>query len=251
MNFFKMSLAVAALGLMSSVALAAGTDSNLSAAQKTEVENVVRELLLNKEPDLIVKAAQEMQRRTEKEEMTKGQEAISKKEKELYSDPDSQVMGNKNGDVTIVEFFDYQCGYCKVVQPAVQELLESDKNLRFIFKEYPILGPGSMFASKAALASVKQNKYVKFHEALMTSKQHLTDDGVLEVAEDVGIDVKKLKVDMEDPKITKMLDKNRALGESLGARGTPTFIIGGKLYPGALPVDQMKEIISNIRKASK
>ncbi len=250
MNFFKMSLIVLTLGLTSSLSLAA-SEASLSKTQKKDVEDVVRELLLKKEPDLVIKAAQEMQRRTEKEDSAKAQTAIAKNSKDLLHDPASPVAGNKKGDVTIVEFFDYTCGYCKVVQKSIKKLLKSDKKLRLVLKEYPILGPTSMNTSKAALASAKQGKYLKFHEALMQSKGRLTEKNVFSIAKDIGLDVDKLKKDMESEEISDALEANRNLAHKIGARGTPSFIIGEKLYPGALPVAQMKELIAKKRKALK
>jgi len=251
MTFLKIGLVVLTLGLASSFAFAASTDEALSKTQKKAVENVVRELLLKKEPDLVIKAAQEMQRRTEKEDSAKAQTAITKNKKEIFHDPLSPVAGNKKGDVTIVEFFDYTCGYCKVVQKNTKELLKKDGKLRIVFKEYPILGTTSMNASKAALASVKQGKYLAFHEALMDAKGRLTEKNISRTAEDIGLDIDKLKKDMESKEVKDALEANRKLGKKIGARGTPSFVIGDKLYPGALPVDQMKELIAKEREALK
>ncbi|HBM90842.1 MAG TPA: hypothetical protein DD400_03060, partial [Rhodospirillaceae bacterium] len=120
-----------------------------------------------------------------------------------------------------------------------------------VFKEYPILGTTSMNASKAALASVKQGKYLAFHEALMDAKGRLTEKNIFRTAEDIGLDIDKLKKDMESKEVKDALEANRKLGKKIGARGTPSFVIGDKLYPGALPVDQMKELIAKEREALK
>lgn len=248
MRFFQV-VSVLIVGLASFSVSAQGI-SGLSDTQKKDVEKVVRELLLKKEPDLIVKAAQEVQRRAEKVDSEKGRESLAKNKKELFDDPDSPTAGNPKGDVTIVEFFDYSCGYCKVVQPTIQELLDTDKNIRFVFKEFPILGSESVLASKAALAAAKQGKYAQMHAGLMASKERLAQAGVLRVAAGAGLDVERLEKDMEDPAIMKIIEKNNRLGSAIGARGTPTFIVGDKLYPGALPIEQIKEIVEETRKGA-
>ena len=225
----------------------AAKDTSLTDAQKTAVENVVRELLLKKEPELIVKAAQEMQSRMEKEQASKSVASITENKSKIYNDPTSQVIGNPKGDVTIVEFFDYQCGYCKMVQPTIVKLIEKDKNVRVVLKELPILGPGSQIAAQAALASVPQGKYLAFHNALMEKKDRLSEETVMETAKSVGLDVAKLKNDMKDPKIEKIIKDNIALASSIGANGTPAFVIADKLHPGAIQPDMMDDLIAQAR----
>lgn len=249
MRFFSV-LSVLVVGLLS-FPVSAQAGDGFSDTQKKEVEKVVRELLLKKEPDLIVKAAQEVQRRAEKEDSEKGRETITKNKKELFNDPDSPTAGNPKGDVTIVEFFDYSCGYCKAVQPTIQELLDNDKNIHFVFKEFPILGPDSLRAAKAALAAAKQGKYVSLHAGLMASKERLTQEGILRIASSAGLDVERLEKDIDDPAIAKNIEKTNKLGGAIGARGTPTFVIGDKLYPGALPIEQIKAIVEETRKNAK
>jgi protein-disulfide isomerase len=155
------------------------------------------------EPDLVVKAAQEMRRRQEAESAVKTQAAVTANRDQLLGDPTVPVEGNPNGDVTVVEFFDYQCGYCKMAQEAVSKLLATDKNVRMIYKEYPILGPDSVQGSKAALASVNQGKYTKFHDTLMNTKGHLSNEIIFTLAKESGLDVEKLKEDMGDDSIVE------------------------------------------------
>ncbi|MGE4351009.1 MAG: DsbA family protein [Bdellovibrionales bacterium] len=223
----------------------------LTDAQKKEVENIVRTLLTDKEPELIIKAAQAAQMRMEKESVAKGQKAVTKNLGKLTQDDNTPVSGNPKGDVTIVEFFDYSCGYCKMVQPHLEKLMNTDKNIRYVYKELPILGAGSMAASKAALASVKQGKYVEFHKALMESPGHLTESRVMDIAKKTGLDLAQLKKDMQDSQIEKTIKENVALARELGAQGTPTFIIGGKLRPGALDYEQFREAVEQARSAKK
>jgi len=248
MSSFKTVLIALMIGLMPTMAFAG---SALTDAQKTEVEAVVRELLTKKEPEIIIKAAEAAQGKMEKAASEKGQENITKYQQQLNNDPASPVAGNPKGDVTVVEFFDYSCGYCKMAQAHVEKLLGEDKNVRFVFKEFAILGPASVTASQAALASAAQGKYLDFHNALMKSKAHLDEGIIFEIASEVGLNVDKLKKDMKDDKIAKEMKDTHDLADALSIHGTPSFIIGGKLYPGALPYEQLKIAIDEARKAKK
>jgi len=255
MHPFKSLLLALAVCLMPALALAAtapSTDTSaLTDAQKKAVEAVVRDLLLKKEPEIIIKAAQIMQEKMEKDSVVKSKESIATNRKKLLNNPDSPVGGNPKGDVTVVEFFDYLCGYCKMAQGHLEKLTAADKNVRVVYKEFGILGPVSIEAAKAAQASNEQGKYVAFHNALMTSKERLTSDKIYEIAEKVGLDVEKLKKDMESDKVKKAIADVHALADEMGARGTPTFVIGEKLYPGALPLAQLKEAVAKARKDKK
>ncbi len=250
MRPIKALLAVLTLTLVPCLTQAAGEPSTsaLTPAQKEAVEAVVRELLLKKEPDLIIKAAQEVEARMEREDTKKNREAIGKNQQGLLNDPNAPVGGNPKGDVTVVQFFDYTCGYCKVAQTQVEKFLQEDKNVRLVYKEFPVLGSGSFETSKAALASVAQGKYVAFHNALMSSKERPSGDVLFKIAKEVGLDVEKLKKDMESEKISKILDANKELAAQMGIRGTPTFIIGKNMYPGAMPLAQLKETVAKERK---
>jgi protein-disulfide isomerase len=223
----------------------------LSDAQKAAVEDVVRHLLTAKEPDLVVKAAQEMRRRQEAESASKNQAAVTGNHDQLFADPTAPVGGNPNGDVTVVEFFDYQCSYCKMTQEAVSKLLDTDKNVKLIYKEYPILGPDSIQGSKAALASVKQGKYMKFHDTLMNTKGHLSSEIILTVAKETGLDVEKLKEDMADDSIERTMHANVVLAGDIGARGTPAFVIGEQMFGGAMKYEQMQQAVEDARQKQR
>lgn len=234
-----------------SFAASAEKQGALTEAQKAAVEDIVRDLLVNKEPEIVMKAAQKVQQKMQEDMAKKSADEIKQNKTPLYNDPDSPVGGNPKGDVTLVEFFDYQCHYCKTAQPTVAKLASDDKKLRIVYKEYPILGQGSMIASRAALASVKQGKYEAFHEALMTTNEKMDEETVLKIAQKIGLDTTKLKADMNDASITQMIQKNIDLGQKVGARGTPSFIIADEVYPGVLPMDQLKKLIDQARKAKK
>ena len=168
---------------------------------------------------------------------------------ELFKDPTSPVGGNPNGDVTIVEFFDYQCGYCKVVFPRIEKLLIDDSNLRFVFKEMPILGPNSVFAARAALAARMQGEkqYVAFHKVMMASRGSLNKASVLRFATDAGLDVDRLKGDMEDDNINDMIRRNLKLADALSINGTPAFVIGDTIVRGAVDLLKLKILVERAR----
>jgi len=151
--------------------------------------------------------------------------------------------------VTIVEFFDYQCPYCKRVFPAVQTLLKTDGNIRYVFKEFPILGPQSVVAARAALAAWKldRDRYVPFHTALMQSRGRLSERKILDVAAEIGLDVERLRAAMADPGIDKVLARNAELARALDINGTPAFVIGEKVVPGAVDLETLTALVSQAR----
>lgn len=215
---------------------------------KSEVERIVAEYIKS-HPQDIVSSVQELQERNAQEEMQKAQQSVSSKRDELEKDAESPVVGNANGDVTIVEFFDYNCGFCKRVQPAIVQLLSEDKNVRFVMKELPILSPISEVAARAALASyaIAPEKYLDVYNALMAAR--LTDkDSVMAVIKQVGLDADKVSQEMDSSKISAHLSKNQELAASIGVRGTPAFIINGKLISGAISFEQMKDEVVAARK---
>ena len=150
-----------------------------------------------------------------------------------------------------MEFFDYNCHFCKGALPAVQSLLEKDKNVRIVFKEFPILGPTSETAAKWALAADKQKKYFEYHKAMMNNKEPINDALLEKVAKNVGMDVDKAKAYIALPEVQLQLQKNRALASELDINGTPAFIIGDDISRGAIPEDEMEQKISAVRAAAK
>jgi protein-disulfide isomerase len=151
----------------------------------------------------------------------------------LLRDPDSPVLGNPNGDVTIVEFFDYTCSFCKAADPRVKGLLAEDSGVKLILKEYPILTPESLIATKAAFAALEQGKYEPFHNALMSLSGQLTEERIFDVAEEVGLDVERLRHDMENPEIAEEIIENFNLARALRISQTPTYIIDGHILTQA------------------
>jgi protein-disulfide isomerase len=245
----KKLLAVAALAML--VSPYAMAEEGFTAAQKTEIEAVARQLLIEKEPEIIMKAIEVLKQREQTQQLAIGKEAVNKNKERIYNEPTSPVLGNPKGDVTIVEFYDYACGYCKMAQPTIKALLEQDKNVRFIAKEFPILGEGSILASRAAIASIKQNKFEKFHDVLMSFHGAMNEASIMDAAQRSGLDTAKLKRDMNDKSVDETIAINRKLGNDLGVRGTPMFIIGDVVNPGALDEAALKQAVINARNAKK
>lgn len=227
------------------------TSKTFSDAERMGIEDIIHDYLVNKHPEVMMEAMRELQKRDQASAESKSKEAIEKLKDKIYNNPNTQVGGNPKGDVTVVEFFDYQCGYCKLSEESILKLLKEDKGVKFLYKEFPILGPMSVTASKAAYASARQGKYIKFHDALMAKKDHLNEDGIYQTAKDVGLDVEKLKKDATDDATAKMVEDSVKLGTDVGVRGTPMFIIGDKVYPGALQYDQLKKAVDDARPAKK
>jgi protein-disulfide isomerase len=169
----------------------------------------------------------------------------------LEQDPNAPVLGNPDGDVTIVEFFDYNCPYCKRVKPEMEALLASDPNIRVVYREWPILGEGSVFAARAALASRNQGKYVEFHWAMMTLQGRAEEASVLRVAAAIGIDVDQLRVDMDAAEIDEHIQTSMTLTSQLGFTGTPSFVIGDALVPGFVEASQLEAYVLAARKAQE
>ena len=185
-------------------------------------------------PEVIEEAIQILRARRQAEEENRAKQALSQNGDALRHHPMTPVSGNVDGDVTVVEFFDYQCGYCKRSLASMVELLRSDKNVRVVWKELPILGPASCIAARAAMASKKQAKYLDFHIALMGERGRLSEGKIMEAAKRVGLNLEKLREDMKDPAIDAYLDETQQLANALGIRGTPAFVIGDTLVPGAI-----------------
>lgn len=227
---------------------AAAAEDILSPGQKRAVEEVVREYL-RRNPEVLLEAIEAMRAKRDAERQATVRENLVSLRGELENDPTSPVGGNPRGDVTIVEFFDYQCPYCKRVFPTVQTLLKTDGNIRYVFKEFPILGPKSVVAARAGLAAwtLDRDLYVPFHTALMQSKGRLSEQKVLDVAAQSGLDVERLRAAMANPGIDKALARNSELASALDINGTPGFVIGKAVVRGAVDLETLTALVSQAR----
>ncbi|HUS97089.1 MAG TPA: DsbA family protein [Hyphomicrobiaceae bacterium] len=218
-----------------------------SAEQEKEIGAIVRRYLLAN-PQVLVDVSKELERQQSELKSQSQLKLISNQKNEIFRSPLDFVMGNPKGDVTIVEYFDYNCGWCKRALGEVSKLAEQDPNVRIVMKEFPIFGEHSEFAARAAMASNAQGKYWDFHVALMKEKR-VTKENTLTIAASVGIDVDKLKVEMEKPKYMQAIKQNGAIAQALGIEGTPGFIMDGRVNPGFMPVASIKQTLAEIRKS--
>ena len=215
--------------------------------QRKAIEEIIRDYL-TQNPDLMLDVLQAAQDKLKGESREKAAVTLVERRKEILDDPESPVGGNPKGDVSVVEFFDYRCPYCKQVMPALDALLAKDKQLRFVYKEFPVLGPDSVHAARAALAAGKQGKYEAMHRALMAIKGQFDEPAIMKVAASVGLDVERLKTDMAAPETDRALKANVKLAEALDIHGTPGFVIGDEIVPGAVGLDELKRLIEAARR---
>lgn len=220
-------------------------DSKPNPVQKEDIEKIVREYLLEN-PAVIREALQVLQQREELQRSATAKANLRALKSEIYSDADSPVEGDAQADVTLVVFFDYFCGYCKRSMPGLQTLLESDKSVRVVYKELPILGPQSLVAARAALAAGRQGKFVEFHRAMIEAES-ASEDVIKATAERLGLDYAQLRKDMLDPQISAALDRNIRLAEALNVNGTPAYLVGDRIIPGAIDANSLARVIQGER----
>ena len=210
------------------------------------IEQIIRDYLIQ-HPEVLIQSLTAHQNRQRVAEEQRRQQAVIDQRTALTEDPDTPVIGNPDGDVTIVEFFDYRCQYCRRVVDSVRKVVEEDGKIRLVMKEFPILGPQSIQAARAALASVKQGKYEEFHFALMTEPGDMSDPHIRRVASEVGLDVDRLQRDMRSKEVDAMIRRNHELARALDINGTPAFVIGDTLAPGALDLKRLKRLVAQAR----
>lgn len=232
--------------LLAALVPAAARGQGGPAMSVQEVERIVKEYLL-REPEVLYEALQELQRRRDATEAERQRELLAEHRATLVASPDDPVLGDPAGDVTLVEFMDYRCGYCRSMAPALRSLLETDRRVRLVIKEFPILGPDSVTAARAALAAKKQGRYAEFHWALLQARD-LSEAAILELARRQGLDPERLARDMRSAEVERVVERNRALADALGITGTPSFVIGDALIPGAAPVARLVELIAKARR---
>ena len=218
------------------------TASSEETISKEELDKYIYEYIMEN-PEVILesvdKLRQKMQENTEVDDKFLEENFI-----EMANNPNIPFMGSDKPKVIIIEFFDYNCGYCKRSLDAITELLRSEFDLKVSFRDYPILSPSSRTAAKAALAAMQQGKYFALHSALMSMQGNLNEEKIFQTAKNLDINIDKLKDDMNDLTIENILQENEDIARKLNIRGTPTFIINGKLYAGALELSKLKEIIN-------
>ena len=250
------ALRTLALGALAGLAVAFATPAaaQFSDKQKDEIGAIVRDYLL-KNPEVLRDALQELEKRQRDAEAVAQRKALEDQKQALFHDPEAIVVGNPNGDVTMVEFFDYNCGYCKRAFGDLDKLAASDPKLRIVLKDFPILGPDSVAASRIAVAARAQltpEKYWEFHKRLMVeTKGRVGKDAALALAKSFGLDLKKLEADADGPAVEARIRQVMDIADALGINGTPAFVIGDKVIPGAVGLGPMVKAVAEVRKCGK
>lgn len=238
--------ALFALALPAAAQAPAPAPTRGDAAERARIKELVREVL-KENPELVLDAIQALEAKERDEASAKSAQALKQYRDKLERDTGDPVAGNPKGDVSLVLFSDYKCPYCKQVSDRVFQAVESDGKVRLVFKELPILGRESMIAARAALASMGQGKYVAFHKALIAERGPLDETNVLRIAGTVGLDAAKLKTDMTKPEVEARLKSTIELARALDIRGTPAFVVGDELIPGAVDAAALKSAIQKAR----
>lgn len=242
LSSFLVAAVAAALGL----ALISLPSPQDVAGQK-DFNQKVRDYLVS-HPEVLMEAASVFERRSKQRQVASRRQTLVSYKRIIREPRGLPVWGNPKGDVTVVEFFDYRCPYCKRSLDQLRQLVSADANLRIVFKEFPILGPESVLASQMAIASSAQGKYLEMHKALMSHRGRLTGKTLMAVARGVGLDMERLQRDMKKPRVRAVITEARKLAERLAISGTPAFIIGDEVVPGFVDLVTLKTLVLQARK---
>lgn len=228
----------------------AASAQSFSDVQRGDIEKIVRNYLLA-HPEVLEEVMTELSKRQAAAEAEKHEASVASNAKAIFNSPRGVTIGNKDGDVTFVEFFDYNCGYCKRAMTDMVELIKSDPKLKVVLKEFPVLGPASVEAAQVAVAVRMQDpsgkKYLDFHQKLLTGKGQADKARAMAAAKDAGADMAKLEKDLASPEVRATLEENFKLAEAMGMNGTPSYVIGKQVVIGAVGVDNLREKISIAR----
>ena len=243
-----------AFAVAASLALAAAVPAvaeSFSADQREEIAKIVKDYLLT-HPEVMQDVMTELEKRQQAADAEKHRTAIVENKATLFSSPHQVVLGNPQGSVTMVEFFDYNCGYCKRAMSDMLTLIKTDGNLKFVLKEFPVLGEGSVEAARVAVAARMQDatgkKYVEFHQKLLGGRGGADKARALAVAREVGLDMSRLERDMGSDEVKQTIEENMKLAEALGVSGTPSYVVGEEVVVGAVGLDALREKIGAERK---
>jgi len=243
------NILAAGLVYLATIPTVSAAPQDVTDVERQKIERVLQEYLLAN-PEIIETAIIELNRRRTLAQMLP---SIEMYRGYLENDPDAAVLGNPEGDVTIVEFFDYRCSFCRRHFGEVKRLVEKDGNIRWVPRHYPILDrpneePTSMIAARAAEAAHRQGKFKEYHYAMMTREGGLSEERVYEIAKSVGLDITQLKADMADRLLDKRIKNALAIGSDIGFTGTPGYIIGNDVILGAEGFDRLQEAVGRARK---
>ena len=243
-------LAPLAIAIVICGAPAASRAQDFSNSQRSEIEKIIKNYLVAN-PELLEEMTAELQKRQSVAEAAKHKAAVEKHADAIFKSPRGVIVGNKDGDVNFVEFFDYNCGYCKKAMSDMLDLMKSDPKLRVVLKEFPVLGPGSMEAAQVAVAVRMQDptgkKYLDFHQKLLNSRGQADKARAMAAAKDAGLDMAKLEKDITSPEVRATLEENFKIAEDMGLNGTPSYVIGKDVVVGAVGLEGLTKKIAEAR----
>ncbi len=251
--FFKSCRTAVLLGALVLGPSAMAQNAVFSDQQRQAIGEIVKDYLL-KNPEILTEVIGELEKRQADAQRVAQAGALKETKQTLLNAPHSFVVGNPSGDVTLVEFFDYNCGYCKKALTDLQTLVKGDPKLRVVLKDFPVLGPDSVEASRVGLAARKQlqgEKLFDFHLKIMESRGRVNGERAMAVAKDMGLDMARLQKDMEGAEVRGALQENMGLGDKLGLTGTPAFIIGEEIIAGAVGLAPLQQVVANVRQCGK
>jgi protein-disulfide isomerase len=247
-SFRLLAPALLALALLGAPPSASA--QSFSDIQRGDIESIVRNYLIA-HPEVLEEAMAELSKRQTAAEAEKHEASVAQNAAAIFNSPRGVTVGNKDGDVTFVEFFDYNCGYCKRAMSDMLDLMKSDPKLKVVLKEFPVLGPGSVEAAQIAVAVRMQDpsgkKYLDFHQKLLGSKGQADKARALAAAKDAGLDMAKLEKDSASPEVRATIEENFKLAEAMGMNGTPSYVIGKQVVIGAVGLDSLREKIGIAR----
>jgi protein-disulfide isomerase len=247
-SFRRFASALVALALIGAPAVASA--QKFSDEQRSQIESIIKEYLVS-HPEVLEEASDELSKRQANAAAEKHQAAIKDNAEAIFNSPRGVTLGNKNGDVTFVEFFDYNCGYCKRAMLDMLELLKDDPQLKVVLKEFPVLGPGSVEAAQVAIAVRMQDpgakKYLDFHQKLMGGRGQADKARAMAAAKDAGLDVARLEKDIASPEVRATIEESFKLAEAMGMNGTPSYVIGKQVVVGAVGLDTLRQKVALAR----
>jgi protein-disulfide isomerase len=253
MNPMRPLLSLAFTAALVALGATAATAQTISDAQRTEIQKIIREYLV-KNPEVLQEAISELEKRQAQAEAEKHRTAVKANAETLFNSARHVTVGNPKGDVTFVEFFDYNCGYCKRALEDMMVLMKADPNLKVVLKEFPVLGPGSQEAARVGVAVRMQDKtgkkYLEFHQKLLTGRGQVDKARAIAAAKEIGLDVARIERDLNSDEVKVSLQESFSLAEKLGLNGTPSYVIGNEVVIGAVGIGALKEKI-NIARCGK
>ncbi len=247
-SFRPLAAALFALALVGAPGVASA--QKFSDEQRSQIESIIKDYLVS-HPEVLEEASEELSKRQAQAASEKHQAAVAANSDAIFNSPRSVVLGNKDGNVTFVEFFDYNCGYCKRAMTDMLELMKSDPKLKVVLKEFPVLGPGSVEAAQVAIAVRMQDpsgkKYLDFHQKLMGGRGQADKARAVAAAKEAGLDMARLDKDMQSPEVRSTIEESFKLAESMGMNGTPSYVIGKQVVVGAVGLETLRQKVAQAR----